>query len=47
MKAIIFNRWVEPPDELISFCESLGYEKHTFMDLSNNFDNTALANPML
>lgn len=35
MKAIIFPRWFEAPDELEDFCKSIGYDNP---DYSNNYD---------
>ncbi len=35
MKAIIFNKYFEPPDELKNFCESIGYKDS---DYSTNYD---------
>lgn len=35
MKAIIFSDWFEAPDELIEFCNSIGYDNPNF---SSNFD---------
>ena len=35
MKAILFSRWFEAPDELNEFCKSIGYDNP---DYSNNYD---------
>ncbi len=35
MKAIIFDYYFEPPDELKNFCESIGYKDN---DYSTNYD---------
>ena len=35
MKAIIFSKWFEAPDELIDFAKSIGYENP---DFSNDFN---------
>ena len=35
MKAVIFSKWFEAPDELIDFCKSIGYDNTDFV---NDFD---------
>lgn len=35
MKAIIFSRWFEAPDELNDFCKSIGYDNP---DYSNDYN---------
>lgn len=36
MKAIIFSKWFQPSDELVEFCNSIGYRD--IVNYSNNFD---------
>lgn len=39
MKAIIFSRWFEAPDELVDFCKSIGYNNPDFNDFNLMFDS--------
>ena len=43
MKAILFSRWFEAPDELNEFCKSIGYENPNYSDLTLMFDPRVVA----
>jgi hypothetical protein len=38
MKAIIFDRWFQSPDEFKEFCESIGYKRFDIISCSRNYD---------